>query len=93
MENQQLINKSSEILDKLIETGAKSWTLHVPPEKTDPDLLFTDLSVRFQRAISVLKEAKSNFQTICLHSDYEENQVIRIIDHYECGYCGGRWYK
>lgn len=80
MKNQELINKSSEVLNKLIETGAKSWVLHVPPEKKDPDLLFTELLDRFQRALLVLKEAQSNFKIICLHSNYEETQFTKKID-------------
>lgn len=29
----------------------------------------------------------------CQLSVKEENQVMRVIDHYRCRYCGGRWYK
>lgn len=30
---------------------------------------------------------------MCTMNIKEENQVVRMIDHFECRYCGGRWYK
>ena len=30
---------------------------------------------------------------MCSMNVKEESQVINMIDHFECRYCGGRWYK
>ena len=30
---------------------------------------------------------------MCTMDVKEEAQVIRMIDHFECRYCGGRWYR
>ena len=82
MKNQELINNTNQVLDKLIKTGAKSWTLHVPPQPTDPDLLISDLSARFQKSLVLLEKAKANFEIVAKHSDYDEEQFTKDINDF-----------
>ena len=80
MKNQELITNTNRVLNKLIKTGAKSWTLHISPQLTGPDLLIFNLLTRFQKSLALLKEAKNNFEIISIHSNYNEKQFTKDIN-------------
>ena len=44
----------------------------------------------------IIAETEEKYGPLFCHCQLpvsESNQVIRIVDHYECRYCGGIWYK
>lgn len=52
----ELIERSKELVSKLCDTGARSWTLSVPPSKQDPDMTFCELARRLELAENALTE-------------------------------------
>lgn len=45
----ELTEKAKELIQELIDSGGKAWTLHVPARpNSDPDLIFTELNQRFK---------------------------------------------
>lgn len=48
--NEELIKKCDEWVTKLCESGGRVWSLRVPVDtNNDPDVLFSELSMRFQK--------------------------------------------
>lgn len=53
--DQELIEKTTELIQQLIDTGGKSWVLNIPARpNSDPDLIFTELNYRFKKLIGQL---------------------------------------
>ena len=52
----ELIKRSKELVSKLCATGARSWTLSVPPSRQDPDMTFCELARRLELAEKALTE-------------------------------------
>ena len=50
LNDEQLINKSFELVNKLCDTGGKSWNLRVPVDfNNDPDMVFVELGNRLKQ--------------------------------------------
>lgn len=50
--DEALITKCAEWVTRLCQTGGRAWNLHVPVDlNNDPDVLFTELSQRFEKHI------------------------------------------
>jgi hypothetical protein len=50
MPDDELVEKCQKWISDLCRTGAKCWSLRVPPDpEHDPDLLFNELIRRFQK--------------------------------------------
>jgi len=50
--DQELIEKTTELVQQLIDTGGKSWVLNIPARpNSDPDLIFTELNYRFKNCV------------------------------------------
>ena len=57
LSDEELIEKSLNIIDSLCKTGGKSWCLSVPVDfSKDPDILFNELCIR-------LKEVNNKYPT------------------------------
>lgn len=48
LSNVELIEKASEELSKLCKTGGKSFTMRVPVNENDTDMIFSELIRRFK---------------------------------------------
>lgn len=44
----ELIEKADKILNKLCETGGKSFTMSIPPNTEDTDIVLDELILRFK---------------------------------------------
>lgn len=55
MSDRKLIEEATIQLDKLCKTGARSFTMHVPPRVTDTDLIFSEVIRRFE-SLSITNE-------------------------------------
>lgn len=50
--DQELIEKTTELIQQLIDTGGKLWVLNIPARpNSDPDLIFTELNFRFKNLV------------------------------------------
>ena len=57
----ELISKAREIIQELIDTGARSWSLHIPARiNEDPDLILSRVVADFEseRALRIEAEKK-----------------------------------
>ena len=80
LNDEQLINKSFELVKKLCDTGGKSWTLRVPVDfNSDPDMVFVELGNRLKQKneriadlLEALKVCWASLQT------YGEHPIIKI---------------
>jgi hypothetical protein len=53
----ELIEKAREIIQKLIDTGAKSWSLHIPARvNEDPDLILSRVVNEYEATRKELEE-------------------------------------
>lgn len=48
MPTHELIEKAWAWCCKLAETGGKAWTMSLPPNKNDPDMIFSELCRRLE---------------------------------------------
>ncbi len=55
--NEQLIKLAKYHLSQLCKTGGKSFSITVPPQIDDIDIVFTDIINRFEGAIKAIKES------------------------------------
>lgn len=53
---EDLISKAKEIIQNLIDTGAKSWSLHIPARiNEDPDLVLSRVVTEYETTIENLE--------------------------------------
>jgi len=51
MSDRKLIEEATIQLDELCKTGARSFTMNVPPRVTDTDLIFSEVIRRFESLV------------------------------------------
>lgn len=52
LSDQELIKRCNEWVSRLCNTGGAAWTLRVPVDfENDPDMLFIELSKRFEKTL------------------------------------------
>lgn len=76
------------------ENGLWNWVLANPIKFLEPIPAKGKLS--FWDYPNILSEPEEKDGPLFCHCQLpvsESNQVIKIVDHYECRYCGGIWYK
>ncbi len=60
---EDLISKAKEIIQNLIDTGAKSWSLHIPARiNEDPDLVLSRVVTEYETTIENLKICQSMYK-------------------------------
>ncbi len=64
MTNDQLIKKAWEWVKSLCDTGGRSWTLRIPAHDEDPDLVFTELCTRLEKADQETAALKARVQEL-----------------------------
>lgn len=61
----QLLDKGDEIIQKLIDTGARSWSLSVPARPNeDPDLVLSKIISEFRKERQVLADTKAQLEAL-----------------------------
>lgn len=51
MPAEELIKNCKEFISKACETGGKNFTMHVPPQVTDFDIMFSELVRRYESSL------------------------------------------
>jgi hypothetical protein len=81
----ELVDKSKELVSKLCETGGHSWCLRVPVDlNNDPDIIFTELGNRVLSLRAQLSEAQGEIADL-------KNELNRC-DCGACDWCNGTTY-
>lgn len=76
------------------EKGLWNWVLTNPELFPEPIPCKGKLSFWEYPGISLPElDDCGNRVCVCNIPVKEKSQVIHMIDHFECSYCGGRWYK
>lgn len=66
----ELVDKSKELVSKLCETGGHSWCLRVPVDlNNDPDIIFTELGNRVLSLRAQLSEAQEEIERLKNYAD------------------------
>lgn len=76
MTNNELIELALEELKRLCDTGGQSFTMRVPANVKDTDMIFSELINRFKELSSYLKsnsQDKLNFAKFCMIRVLSEN--------------------
>jgi len=76
MSNQELIELALGELKRLCDTGGQSFTMRVPANVKDTDMIFSELINRFRELTSYLKsnsQDKLNFARFCMIRVLSEN--------------------
>lgn len=65
LEDNELCEKVEEWVTKLCSTGGRAWSLQIPVNfKEDPDILISELSMRFKEALTKISELNSEIEKL-----------------------------
>ena len=71
-----LIEKAHTVLSELCKTGARSFTMTVPPSINDTDMIFGEVIRRFQQLVKRDQEIKDMIEGVFDDYEYDDEHYI-----------------